>query len=72
MPKQTAVEWLIEQLKHYCINLSDEFIEKAKSREKEQIEKAYIEGAEIAKEVLKEELKEVFVFPKSIFNENNK
>ena len=37
MEKQTAVEWLIHQLKHYCINLSDEFIQKAKAMEKEQM-----------------------------------
>ena len=66
MAQQTAVDFIIENLPQ--IDWDDPFyvglLQEAKAMEKEQIEKAYIEGAEIAKEVLKEELKEVFVLPK--------
>ncbi len=49
MRKQTAVEWLVEQLNPtISIRLSDTYIkelkEKAKAMEKEQIIKAYEEG----------------------------
>ncbi len=43
--KQTAVEWLIEQMYKECINIfTDEEIEQAKEMEKEQIIDAYDDG----------------------------
>ena len=45
--KQTAVEWLIDELKDNGIDYLDlayEIIEKAKEMEKQQIVDAYIEG----------------------------
>ena len=66
---QTAVEWLIEQLmERDFIKKNYEIIEQAKAMEKEQIEKAYIECAEEAKKILKEELKEFLVLPKPYGN----
>ena len=47
MSKQTAVEWLIEQIGWYNIELSSELrfeIDKAKAMEREQIIKAFCEG----------------------------
>jgi hypothetical protein len=52
MSKQTAVEWLVEQLECFGnkheLQLSwatvDELVEQAKAMEKEQIETAYISG----------------------------
>jgi hypothetical protein len=47
MKKQTAVEWLIEQIGWYNIELSSELrfeIDKAKAMEKEQIVDAYLQG----------------------------
>ena len=47
MKKQTAVEWLIEQIEWYNIELSSDLrfeIDKAKAMEKEQIVGAYLEG----------------------------
>jgi hypothetical protein len=47
MSKQTAVEWLIEQIEWYNIELSSDLrfeIDKAKAMEKEQIMNAYLEG----------------------------
>jgi hypothetical protein len=51
MKKQTAVEWLIEQIGWYNIELSSELrfeIDKAKAMEKEQMEQAKSEGYEFA------------------------
>jgi hypothetical protein len=45
--KQTAVEWLIEQMYKECINVfTDKEIEQAKEMEKEQIIEAFKEGVE--------------------------
>jgi hypothetical protein len=49
MKKQTAVEWLIEQIEWYNIELSSDLrfeIDKAKAMEKEQIFQAYIDVAD--------------------------
>lgn len=76
----TAVDWLIEQLVDLDKQLdgrrkSDDYTviklnptkiyAQAKAMEKEQIQQAYIEGAEMAKEVFKDELKNVYVLPKT-------
>ena len=46
--KQTAVDWLVEQLmKGEFINSTDELIEQAKEMEKEQISDAHIEGQRV-------------------------
>lgn len=45
--KQTAVEWLVEQIKNNVHNTIEEFeliVEQAKEMEKEQIEKTFEEG----------------------------
>ncbi len=44
--KQTAVEWLVEQLfgDNEIIGCSDELLQQAKEMEKEQIEDAYYQG----------------------------
>lgn len=42
--KQTAVEWLIEQLSDEFSNYPDAIIEQAKAMEKEQIMDAHLEG----------------------------
>ena len=74
MAQQTAVIRLEEKLKTYLSwsSFLEEDFEQAKAMEKEQIEKAYIEGAEMAKEIFKEELKEYIVLPKpmAIFKYN--
>lgn len=70
MAQQTAVEWLINRYHDYG-TLYYEDITKAKEMEKEQREQCYIEGANMAKEIFKEELKDLIVLPKTIFNENN-
>ena len=54
MKKQTAVEWMVEQVelisnnktlsKKDAVKLDDEVIQKAKAMEKEQIIKAFCEG----------------------------
>lgn len=44
--QQTAVEWLVEQMKYDFISYPDEIIEQAKEMEKEQIENAYLAGYE--------------------------
>ena len=47
MKKQTAVEWLKEQLKENMLTTEkelDELFEQAKAMEKEQIEKAFKDG----------------------------
>lgn len=59
---QTAVEelyktWLFR-------NLSMDDFEQAKAMEKEQALQSYIEGAEEAKKIFKEELQEFIVLPK--------
>jgi hypothetical protein len=50
MEKQTAVEWLIEQLLKKSdieyINGFNNLVEQAKAMEKEQIREAYISGAD--------------------------
>ncbi|NDC96264.1 hypothetical protein EBZ38_11825 [bacterium] len=49
MKKQTAVEWLVEQVNTDCLNstfIRPELIEKAKSIEREQILEAFDEGQE--------------------------
>jgi len=72
MAKQTAVQFLVMKYNQWQGVLKDRDIEEAKAIEKEQIEQAYIQGAEMAKGIFKEELKNVFVLPKNIDNENNK
>lgn len=45
MSKQTAVEWLVEQVNADCLNstfIRKELIDKAKAMEREQIREAYI------------------------------
>jgi hypothetical protein len=45
--KQTAVEWLVEQIKYNVHNTIEEFeltVEQAKEMEKQQIEQAFNEG----------------------------
>ena len=45
MKKQTAVEWLIEQMEKQCVNvLTDAEIEQAKEMEKQQIIESYCQG----------------------------
>jgi hypothetical protein len=79
--KLTAVEWLIEQMKNGSFeswhtknkwNISyhaqEKTLEIAKAMEKSQIEASYIEGAEMAKKVFKEELQEFIVLPKDCIN----
>lgn len=44
MAQQTAIDWLIKQLNHYCINLDEQFIEQAKQMEKEQIINAFYDA----------------------------
>jgi hypothetical protein len=47
MEKQTAVNWLVEQVNSDCLNSSfirPELIEKAKEMEREQIKDAYWNG----------------------------
>ena len=45
MKKQTAVEWLIEQMNwDFCYDSTQKIIEQAKAMEKEQIEQAYWDG----------------------------
>jgi hypothetical protein len=47
MGKQTAVDWLVEQVNSDCLNSSfirPELIEKAKEMEREQIKDAYWNG----------------------------
>ena len=44
MEKQTAVEWLIEQMKLDELFNADYFIQQAKEMEKEQITEAFKEG----------------------------
>lgn len=49
MSKQTAVEWLVEQLEehHVKIDIKNTVVfHQAKAMEKEQIESAYFEGAD--------------------------
>ena len=49
MKKQTAVEWLVEQVNTDCLNstfIRPELVEKAKSIEREQILEAFDEGRE--------------------------
>ena len=46
--KQTAVEWLLQQVNHkgwgnYMIDIPKEIIEQAKQMEKEQIEQSFVE-----------------------------
>jgi hypothetical protein len=61
----TAVEWLVEQLmERDFIKKNYETIEQAKAMEKEQTLQSYIEGAEEAKKIFKEELQEFIVLPK--------
>ena len=68
MAQQTAVSWLIEFIQDHCIRIDEKIIEQAKAMEKEQIKKAYIECAEEAKKIFKEELKEFIVLPKTYGN----
>jgi hypothetical protein len=83
MEKQTAVEWLLEEFKNFATNANFDrnsfiikihkanmvdLINKAKAMEKSQIEASYIEGAEMAKKVFKEELQEFIVLPKDCIN----
>ena len=42
--KQTAVEWLVEQLQAPCRGIPSHIIEQAKEMEKERIETAYNKG----------------------------
>ena len=47
MSKQTAVEWLVEQVNADCLNstfIRKELIDQAKAMEKEQIEDALVDG----------------------------
>ncbi len=44
MAKQTAVEWIIEQLQAPCRGIPSHIIEQAKRMEKEQITDAFYEG----------------------------
>lgn len=47
MKKQTAVEWLVEQVNADCLNsvfITPDLIDQAKAMEKEQIIKAFCEG----------------------------
>ena len=42
--KQTAIEWLLDELPHLDSELLRPIIDKAKAMEKEQIKDAYLEG----------------------------
>ena len=77
MAQQTAVEWLIEQMKNgnfeswhtknkwnTSYHAQENTLEIAKQMEKEQLEQLCIEVAEEAKKIFKEELKEFIVLPK--------
>ena len=44
--KQTAVEWLVEQLQAPCRGIPSHILEEAKQMEKEQLDKAYYKGQE--------------------------
>jgi hypothetical protein len=68
MEKLTAVGWLALRYHHRQGYLSQEDIAEAKAMEKSQIEASYIEGAEMAKKVFKEELQEFIVLPKDCIN----
>jgi hypothetical protein len=46
MSKQTAVEWLVEQMKLDELFNADYFIQQAKQMEKEQIKEAFDNGNE--------------------------
>jgi len=46
--KQTAVEWIIEQMWAPCRTIPSHIIEQAKQMEKEQIINAHIEGQPFA------------------------
>jgi hypothetical protein len=46
MSKQTAVEWLVEQMKLDELFNADYFIQQAKEMEKEQIKEAFDNGNE--------------------------
>ena len=50
MAQKTAVEWLVSQQKHGKF-FFDEIIEQAKAMEKEQIMKAYNDGAKDAVDI---------------------
>ena len=70
MAQQTAVEWLENQFDKYTsggVNVPNckifKLTEKAKQMEKEQMEQCYKEGIEDTKKVLKDELKDLLVFP---------
>ena len=45
--KQTAVEWLVEQLQAPCRGIPSHILEEAKQMEKEQIVDAHIEGQRV-------------------------
>jgi hypothetical protein len=68
MAQQTAVEWLVMTLALTPMTDWYNVLEKAKAMEKEQREASYIEGAEMAKKVFKEELQEFIVLPKDCIN----
>lgn len=70
MAQQTAVEWFFDKFKNHEIQAEHfALYNQAKAMEKKQIEQAYIEGAEEAKKIFKEELKEFIVIPKNYINE---
>ena len=72
MAKQTAVQWLVMTYNQRQGYIRFEDIDKAKEMEAEQTLQSYIEGAEEAKKILKEELNKFIVLPKSFNDENNK
>jgi hypothetical protein len=47
MKKQTAVEWLADQVEDFIGLIPTDIIEQAKAMEKEQIEDAHIEGQRV-------------------------
>lgn len=59
-----ALQLSVEQINKFL----PEF-EQAKAMEKEQMETSFIEGAEMAKKVFTQELKEFIVLPKDYINE---
>jgi HEPN domain-containing protein len=44
MSKQTAVEWLVEQLQAPCRGIPSHIVDQAKEMEKEAIKQAYLSG----------------------------
>lgn len=72
--KQTAVEWLVEQIKNNVHNTIEEFeliVNQAKAMEKEQREKDFVEGYKtraLASNLIFDAASELFA--KSLFEQN--